>query len=271
MSLAILYLLGCLESVGTGILQRGLYFYTHERLGFGQMANLVIALAYGLTYVAGAFASHPAANKWGERRLLSATLIGLFALHLALTLFPAPWLLCVGFVASAGLRGLKWPLFETYMSAGRTPTEILPALANYNVSWATAMPIAVGIAGPVISSPWPFLLFALPALINVISLALIRSFPERPSHLAEAHPERPAALLLARYRDLMVSARWSLLLAYGLLFLLAPLMPAIFQRLGVDVVLATPYAAVFDLVRAASFILLGRAGAAWRGRASPLV
>jgi hypothetical protein len=54
------------------------------------------------------------------------------------------------------------------------------------------------------------------------------------------------------------------------LFLLAPLMPEIFQRLRLDVALATPAAALFDVVRVTSFIVLGQTGRAWRGRALPL-
>jgi hypothetical protein len=270
LNVALLYLVTFLESVGTGILQRGTYFYTHERLGFGQLANLCMALAYGAAYVGGAFASHAAATRWGERRLMMATLFGLFVVHAAMALSSNPALLATAFVLSAALRGLKWPLFETYVSAGRTPREILSAVGTYNVSWALAMPIAVGVAGPLISSRWPFLLFAMPAAINVISIALVRSFPARPMHLDHAHPERPAARELERYRDLLFSARWSLLASYALLFLLAPLMPAIFERVGVGIAIATPAAAVYDVTRVTSFIVLGRAGAAWRGRALPL-
>jgi Major Facilitator Superfamily len=269
-SLPLLYLITFLESIGTGILQRGLYFYTHERLGFGQLANLVTALAYGAAYVAGALKSHAAATRWGERNVVIATLFGLLGLHAALAVWPNALVLCLAFVTSAGLRGLKWPLFESYVSAGRTPREILSAVGGYNVSWACAMPLAVGIAGPIISSPWPFLLFALPAAINVASLGLVRRLPLRPSHLDHAHPERPAQNELARFGGLLVSARWSMLAGYSLLFLLAPLMPEIFQRLRLDVALATPAAALFDVVRVTSFVVLGRTGHAWRGRALPL-
>ena len=270
MNVVILYLVTFLESVGTGILQRGTYFYTHERLGFGQLTNLSLALAYGAAYVAGAFASHAAATKWGERRLLTATLVALLVVHGAMAFAPGPRVLAMAFVISATLRGLKWPLFETYVSAGRTPREILSAVGKYNVSWALAMPVAVGVAGPLISSPWPFLLFALPAAINAISLALVPAFPARPVHLDHAHPERPAALELARYRDLLFSARWSLLASYGLLFLLAPLMPEIFDRIGVGIELATPAASLYDVTRVTSFVVLGRTGSSWRGRAAPL-
>src|SRR5258707_4346344 len=80
-NLPLLYLITFLESIGTGILQRGIYFYTHERLGFGQLGNLLAALAYGAVYVAGALKSHAAATRWGERNLMMVTLVGLLILH----------------------------------------------------------------------------------------------------------------------------------------------------------------------------------------------
>ena len=61
-----------------------------------------------------------------------------------------------------------------------------------------------------------------------------------------------------------------MLSSYLLLFLLAPLMPGIFQRLEVPVRLATSAAAVVDVLRLATFAILG-AWAAWHGRALPLL
>ena len=60
----------------------------HERLGFGQLGNLLVALAYGVVYVAGALKSHSAASKWGERTVMIATLVGLLVLHTALAISP---------------------------------------------------------------------------------------------------------------------------------------------------------------------------------------
>jgi predicted MFS family arabinose efflux permease len=259
-----------LESVGTALLQRGLYFYTRERLGFGETENLLTALGYGVVYVAGALKSHALAHSLGEKRLLFATLAGLFALHVVLAAEPSTALLLAGFFAVALLQGLKWPVVESYVSAGLTPAELLPVLGRYNVSWALAMPAAVGMSGLLISSAWSGVLFAIPASINVICLLLLRALPGAPLHLDHAHPERPSQAETERYQALLVSARWSMLGSYGLLFLLAPLLPAIFGRLGVGLEGATFAASLLDGARLLSFMALGSAGAAWRGRALPL-
>lgn len=259
-----------LESVGTGLLQRGLYFYTHERLDFGEVDNLLTALGYGVVYVAGALESHRLTARFGEKQLLSWTLLGLLGVHAGLALFPRSALLLIaGFLAVALLQGVKWPIVESYASAGLTPGELLKALGRYNVSWALAMPVAVGASGALIGT-WPQLLFSVPAAINVVSLFALRALPSRPVHLDRAHPARPNRNERRRLSALLASARWSMLGSYALLFLLAPLLPEIFRRLSVGVEHATLAASVIDLVRLSTFMALGAFGAAWRGRVWPL-
>jgi len=107
-----LFVITFLESIAATLLQRGLYFYTHEHLGFSENQNLWIAFGFGATYIVGAFASHGLTRRLGERRVLLACLFGLLAIHTLLALFPAAWLLVVGVFASATVQGAKWPVVE---------------------------------------------------------------------------------------------------------------------------------------------------------------
>jgi hypothetical protein len=257
------------ESVGTILLERGIYFYTHERLFYGERENLLLAFAFGVFYVAGALASHRAAQRFGEKRLLLATLCGLLAAHTVLILHPSGAVIPAVFVTLALLHGLKWPVVESFYSAGQTPDRLLFALGRFNVCWALAVPIGVAGSGPLISAR-PELLFVAAALLNVAALSLSAPLPARPLHLEAEHPERPAPATLALYARLLVAARWSLLLSYTLMFLLAPLMPQIFADLGLEVRGATLSAAALDGVRVASFAVLG-AWAGWQARRAPLV
>jgi hypothetical protein len=61
-----------------------------------------------------------------------------------------------------------------------------------------------------------------------------------------------------------------MLSSYSLLFLLAPLMPGVFQRLGQSVEHATLWASCLDAVRLLTFALLGVV-TSWHGKLSPLV
>jgi predicted MFS family arabinose efflux permease len=264
-----LLLITFVESIGTILLERGIYFFTHERLKFSERDNLLLALLFGVFYVAGALFSHRAAVRLGERRLLRVTLYALLVLHVVLTFRASGAFIGVSFALLALFHGLKWPVIESFYSAGQPPKQLLRALGRFNVCWALAVPIGVAGSGPLISAR-PELLFAVAALLNVVALVVTSRLPEMPMHLEEAHPERPPPELLRSYSSLLVSARWSLLASYTLMFLLAPLMPEIFSTLGLEVSGATAAAAALDGVRVLSFAALG-AYSGWQGRWSPLL
>src|SRR4051794_37696744 len=50
--------LSFVESFGTILLERGIYFFTHERLHYSDTQNLALAAGFGATYGAGAWVSH---------------------------------------------------------------------------------------------------------------------------------------------------------------------------------------------------------------------
>jgi MFS family permease len=264
------YAFAFLESLSTVLLERGLYFYTHDLLGFSETGNLALALCFGITYVGGALASHPIAARIGEKRAVVASVAGLFLLHAALWVHHTSLFITVSFALVALLQGFKWPLIETYVSAGHAPAKILTNLGRFNVSWAVAVPAALVVTGPIVGSRRPELLFALAAAINLAALWLTLPWPTRPIHLADDHPDRPAPHQLARLTALLVASRWSMLASYALLFLLAPLMPGIFERLHVPLSAASASSSALDVVRLLAFALLG-AFPGWHGKVPPLV
>jgi MFS family permease len=267
--LVALFVLTFLESIAGTLLQRGLYFYTHEHLGFSQTQNLWVAFGFGATYVVGAFTSHALSKRTGERRLLLACLLALLAVHSLLALFEAPWLLVCGVLTTALVQGAKWPVVESYISAGRPPKQLLPLLSRYNVTWASAGFVAIGFTGAIVGNGVPSLFFWLPALLNFVSILLTFKLPAEPQHLDHTHPERPAQSELESLRALLGSARWSMTGSYALLYVLAPLMPSILAQLALPVTLATPVASVLDAVRVVTFGALGALGG-WHGRRLPM-
>lgn len=266
-----LLLLAFIESFSTTLLERGVYFYTHELLAFTEAQNLGLAFAFGVVYVIGALVSHPATGRFGEKRTLLVAIAGILALHVVLAARPdAVWLLAMAFPAVGFLHGVKWPIIESYITAGQPPRLVVRAIGRFNVAWAVAVAPAIAIVGPMNESAWPPMIFAAAAALNVLSLLLVAPLHPRPVHLEEDHPERPPATQLARYRVLLVSVRWSMLASYSLLFLLSPLLPSVLGELGFTGTAATVSASALDAVRLAAFVLLGYV-TAWRGRAAPLV
>jgi MFS family permease len=267
--LVALFVLTFLESIAATLIQRGIYFYTHENLGFSESQNLWIAFGFGVVYIAGAFVSHGLAQRYGERRLLLGSIAMLLLFHSVLALFPSPWVLVSSVFGTAIIQGMKWPVVESYVSAGRAPKQLLPILSRYNVTWATAGFVAIGVTGAIVGTGVPSLFFWLPALLNVGAIVLTLRLPERPLHLEHGHPDRPAEAELRNMRSLLGSARWSMTGSYALLYVLAPLMPSLLAQLSLPVTLATPVASVLDAVRVVTFGALG-ALTGWHGKRAPM-
>src|SRR5438105_4541554 len=162
MSLKTRILLNAFTASFAGVLlQRGIYFFTNDVLGFSQAHNLWFALLFGVTYVVGASASHPIAARLGERRALRGAIALLVLVHAWLACFPSALSLTVAFALLAALQGCMWPILESYMSAGETPASLGPALSRYNIAWALSVPPGLALAGPLIASGSPRSLFIL--------------------------------------------------------------------------------------------------------------
>jgi predicted MFS family arabinose efflux permease len=261
-------LIAFLESMAATLVGRGLFFYTHDRLGFTDAENLGLALAASSVYVVGALASHRAAERLSEKRLVMMMVMGQILAYA--TMFTAPiGVVVVAANAMLGLcNGTKWPVVESYFTAGQTPAATAKAVGRFSLSWVTAVPVALVAAGPIID--WnPRGLFAVAMMLNMLSLLAIRPLERRPVHLADDHPDRPTEGGLARCRALLSSSRCSMLTNYSLMTILAALMPRVFADLGLTVAAATALAALLEGSRGVTFFTLHRF-TGWHNRGGPL-
>ncbi len=257
-------------SFSATLLQRGAYFFTHDVYGFSQARNLWLALLVGITYVVGATSSHQLAARLGERRALLMVLLALAGSHVVLACFASAFVFLVAFAVIAMLQGAMWPIFESYMSAGEAPRSLGRALSRYNISWALSVPASLAVAGPLIASGTPKLLFVVAGVLYTLIALLCSKFPARPTHLAEGHVDRPDALTLQRYRSLLISARFAMLGSYTLLYVLAPLMPEIMKRIGFGTAAAARASSLLDVARLCCFVALF-AYSGWHGRKLPVL
>ncbi|HEV8245533.1 MAG TPA: MFS transporter, partial [Polyangiaceae bacterium] len=237
---------------------------------YSEAQNLWLAFGTGSTYVIGALASHSLCERLGERRVALVSVALLLSLHVLLTLLQSPRLIAVVFPLIGLLQAIKWPIVESYVSAGRSPSALVGLLGRYNVSWALAIPLALAISGAIIGSGAQSYFFLIPAVLNVATLVLIARWPDRRGRFEHDHPDRPPERTLSQYAALVVSARWTMVASYFLLFLLAPLMPGIFGRLALDVRHAAFASSLLDVLRLITFALLGLLPA-WHGRSWPLL
>jgi len=267
--LALLLVLAFIESASTILIERGSYFFCHDYLSFSSAENLALALALGLAYAFGALTSHAASSRFGERRILAISVAGQVAVNACMGLAPTPTVLFVGMALVGLLNGQKWPVIESYVTAGHTPLRTARILGYFNISWALAVPATLVLAGPLIEwRPWG--LFALAGTLSTITLSLVILLPRRPVHLPHDHPERPKPERARRMAGLMNSARFLMLASYSSMWILAALMPGIFANLGCSTSQATAYSSTLDITRLMAFAVLG-VWPGWHGRAYPLI
>ena len=256
-------------SFSATLVQRGAYFFTHEVLGFSQAQNLWLALLVGVTYVGGAASSHRLALRFGERRTLLTVLLSLAAIHVLIASVASATLLVAALACTSLLQGCMWPLFESYMSAGETPRQLGRALGRYNIAWALSVAPSLAVAGALIASGSPRVLFVLAAVLYAAIGLACRSFPAQPAHLEAGHAERPSPEVLQRYRGLLSASRYAMLLSYILLYVLAPLMPSIMSNVGFDTASAARASGLLDLARLSCFVGLF-AFSGWHDRKTPI-
>ncbi len=258
-----------IESLATILIERGSYFFCHKHLNFSDAENLSLALAFGAAYAFGALTSHWVTSRFGEKRILAIVIAAQIPVHVCMALAPTPTVLFVGMMLVGLLNGQKWPIIESYVTAGHTPLRTGRILGYFNFSWALAVPVALVMAGPLIEwNTWS--LFGLAGALNVLTLALVALLPRRPVHLPHDHPERPKPEMARRLAGLMNSARFLMLAGYSSMWILAALMPRIFAELGCSIGQATAYSATLDISRLLAFAILG-VWTGWHRRGSPLV
>ena len=257
-----------IESFASTCVQRGLYFDSTTRLGFSPAANLAIALGFGLLYAASAMFSHRLAERFSEKQLLRAAVGGQALICLGMGVLDSAPAIVVGALLLGALNGLKWPVVESYVAAGRGPSEQASALGLFNVSWALAVPIAVAATGQMMGL-FPGGLYVVPAVISCGTLMLLTSLPAHPRHLAATDPLRPTAEQMPRLTALMGVTRWLLLANYSCAWVLAALLPGVLTGLGLALGAAAAVASILDGVRVAAFVVL-QLTRSWHGRLAPL-
>lgn len=250
-------------------IERGVYFYTASRLGFSDGQNLALALAFGALYVVGSLVSHRLASALGEKRALLAVILAQMLVHLGMATLPAGVLFWILDPLAGLLYGMQWPIIESYISAGRCSRSTHRILGLFNMSWASAIPLNLALAGPIIEYA-PAGLFLLPAALNGVMLLLMRHLPVVPPRLEDDHPHRPPRAELIRLRALLGGHRWGLVLSMTALFILAPLMPSIYRDLGLGVESASALSGLLDVLRVGAFLVLWLYGG-WHGRTWPVL
>lgn len=257
--LACLNVFTFLQNVTLLLVGEGVYFYTHHvaELGFSDTQNLMLALGRGAFFISGALTSHMLTKRLGEKPQLLLTMVGQMAGLGAAALAPVDARVLIGGVMLYSLScGWKWPVVESYFSAGLTPARQAKAVGWFNLSWSLGAPLGMILAGPIIGGSQPAMLFSVAVAIDVVSLLCVLPLERVPVHLPHDHPERPNETQVHNLTCLLRSSRWSMMASYAMFYTISPLLPGVFDKFDVPVALAAPLSSLLHFGRLAVFVAL---------------
>ncbi len=267
-----------ISSVGTGLTANGIYFLTKHAYGFGVRENYLLGLSSGLAYIVGALAAGPllralrARAGVSTRGTLAGVLVGLAALCALPTLFapaagehPSHWPVWALIVLYQPLCGTLWPIIESYLSGGRSGRELRSALGVWNITWCSALVVALWVIGPLIKDHAPALMATLGAGHLASMLLLIPLGREPGVHVHGEHEPHPPV-----YTRLLATFRVLLPTSYMVLTALSPYLPAALTSMNIPQAWQTPLAATWTAARVVMFFALER-WHGWHGRWWPAV
>jgi hypothetical protein len=266
-SLAPVLVLSWLNSLGTGAVTIGVFFIADEQYGFTPARNALLGLLLGAIYIPGALGVGPGVRalarrlSWVSTRSAVAAVLALMA---ATSLIPliwrAEWAIWAFALAYIPLTGAMWPIIESYISGGRRDADLRHAAGAFNLTWASAIPLAFWGMGPLLEHR-PLAVIACLGVVHGICVFVAFWLPREPArHLAaraEPHPE-VYDRLLAGFRRLLV-------LSYVLMAAIAPAMPWKLEGLGVRLAWQTVLVSVWQVSRIGMFVLM-RHWHGWHGR-----
>lgn len=256
-----------LNSMGSGLVANGIFFIAKETFGFSKAQCFGLGVAYGLTYIPAALAVGPLVRRLqsagtSHRRVLAALMacMGGACLLPALSRAfaggtPGAWSLWTLMLLYAALSGMLWPMVESYLSGGRRGRVLRTATGRFNITWSSALVLAMLLVAPYTKTRAVEALAALGILHWVSSLILLAFMRSPAAHEDDDEPHPPF------YGEQLAIFRWVLATAYLVLNALLPYIAVVADTLHLTSTEAVILGATWPSARVAAFIFMER----WHG------
>ncbi|HHN77276.1 MAG TPA: hypothetical protein ENK11_01195 [Phycisphaerales bacterium] len=263
----------CLNSLGTGAVQMGIFFLLRSAYGFGRRENYLFGLVLYGVYVIGALAAGPMMNRLravglSTRIVLAAVLVAQAAAsfipggvaRLGGTQIPPQWTVWLAAIGYGVFTGIMWPIVESYLSGGRSGKALNAATGRFNVLWSGAVLASFWLMAPLVEQRPIDVITAL-GVVQIASAGLLVKFGPNPAkHLPHQHEPHPES-----WKNLLSAFRVLLPLAYIVAGTLSPLLPTTLDQIGIREAWAPPVASAWLTSRVVVFFIFER-WPGWHGR-----
>ncbi len=262
-----------LGSLSTGAAINGIYFVTERQFGYGEAANLGLAVVVGVAYVAAALTAGRVfgrlAGRLSHRGAVALLLAGMGAMCFVPVLWRDPasvWIFCV---VNSILSGWFWPLVESYVSGGRRGTALRRATGVFNISWASAVAVSFWLMQPLLAHDPLSVLAALGGVLLATLFFIPFIGAHASEHGASGHEHSESELEL--FRRLLNMCRCLLVMSYLLMSIVTPLLPSLVEAAGVREGVRTIFASTWMISRVVVFAMM-QGTHRWHGvRSAPVI
>ncbi len=264
--LGAILILTFVASLGTGVQWSGISFVAKHDYGYGQELTFLLFIVTGLTYIVAALGAgaltRALTGRVTPRQLLACTFILQAGVCLLPRFFTGSWVLWTVACAVSILTATYWPIIESYLSTGRYGDEMRRAMGWWNLSWTTAVGVALLLMAPLLQAERASLAIVALAPVFLLCTVMLYWFGSKPG----LHEEKLwKESITGEYRYLLKSARVLLPLSYILMGTLSALMPYRLEDLATPTVFETPATATWMFARVAVMALMWKL-AFWRGK-----
>lgn len=258
-------LLTAVCSLGTGILWNGLAFIVKHDYGYSQRRTLVLYVFIAFVYIVAAFITGRVLIMLRRHISPRTVLACLLAVQTLASAGPGlakgEWMIWITASVVSITGAMIWPIVESYLAAGRHGRELRASIGWWNVVWTAAVAAALLLMAPLVEHHARFAIVGFSA-VNLLGFWPLVRFPSRPG----AHDHLDAeGNITSEYPHLLKAARVLLPLSYVLNAGMSPLLPFVFETMGVQAKFETPTAATWTVARVIAVAVMWRV-TFWHGR-----
>jgi predicted MFS family arabinose efflux permease len=248
-----------------------LFFFLHDRFGFGNRENLWVSALHGFIYIFSAWQCGRFAQRRGFLTSIKVGFGGLTLIMVASTFLDSVIAILCALVGYSIVLLFTWPAIEALVSTNETPSGVQHYVGIYNCTWACGAALAYFTGGALYETFGRVAVFQLPAALFfvqfVFAILLSRTKqpistlkmepPGEPPHQPESVPGHPKL----RPQTFMKMAWLANPFAYMAINTLWPFMPGLAIKFSFSPAQVGLFCSVWLLGRFVAFVLLWR----WTG------